>query len=705
MRVALRERTRQIQGNARLQVGGQQYVILIGELSLWVALLMATWAGTVSFAGGALKRRDLVLSGERGIYATLVMVLLASIGLWTALFTHDFSIKYVASFSSANLPKIYTFTAFWAGQAGSMLFWALILASYSALAVFTNRNRNRELMPYVSGTLAVVLIFFLATLCLGANPFERLDWIPPDGRGMNPQLQNPGMAIHPPNLYLGYVGTTIPFAFAIAALVTRRLDAEWLTAIRKWTLVSWFFNTTGIVLGMWWAYVELGWGGYWAWDPVENASLLPWLVNTAFLHSIMVQEKRGMLRKWNVTLVVSTFLLSIFGTFITRSGVISSVHSFAQSPVGSWFAGFLILSIVVTAYLVTTRLKDLEAKASLESMVSREAAFLYNNVVLVGVAFSVLWGTLFPIITEAVRGEKITVGPPFFNTVNIPLGLTLLLLTGIGPLIAWRRASIANLQRQFAVPAFAAVATGILLIVFGMRDFAATVAYIFAAFVAATVFQEFYKGTNARRRMYGEGLVPAFGRLVARNRRRYGGYIVHMGVVVVFAAVAGLAFKKEFDVTLKSGDTKEVVDPFGHRWKFVSQGLSQYDLLNRQVTALALDLSRDGKPAGVLTTEKRQHVDSRGAPTFEPSTEVGIRESWRQDVYVVLAGVRDEQTAEIRITFNPLVRWLWLGGGLMALGGIVVMWPQAERRRVQSGYAVAMPPVPIPAIERELAGV
>ena len=680
-------------------------MILIGELSLWVALLMATWAATVSFAGGALKRRDLTVSGERAIYATLTMIVLASAGLWTALFTHDFSIKYVASFSSANLPKVYTFTAFWAGQAGSLLFWALILAIYSSIAVYNNRAKNRELMPYVSGTLAVVMIFFLATLCLGANPFERLDWIPPDGRGMNPQLQNPGMAIHPPNLYLGYVGTTIPFAFAIAALITRRLDAEWLTAIRKWTLISWFFNTTGIVLGMWWAYVELGWGGYWAWDPVENASLLPWLVNTAFLHSIMVQEKRGMLRKWNVTLVVSTFLLSIFGTFITRSGIISSVHSFAQSPVGSWFAGFLVLSIIVTAYLVGTRLNDLEAKANLESMVSREAAFLYNNVVLVGIAFSVLWGTLFPIITEAVRGEKITVGPPFFNTVNIPLGLTLLLLTGIGPLIAWRRASLGNLQRQFATPALAGLTVGFVLFIFGMRDFTAILAYTFAGFVAMTVIQEFYKGVGARRRMYGEALVPAFGRLVSRNRRRYGGYIVHMGIVIVFAGFAGLAFKKEADVTLRDGDAKELVDPFGHKWRFVSQGISRYDLLNRQVTALALELSRDGKRAGVLTTEKRQHVDSRGAPTFEPSTEVGIRESWRQDVYVVLAGVGENETAEIRITFNPLVRWVWLGGGLMALGGLIVMWPHAERKRVQSGYAVSMPPVEMPAIERELAGV
>ncbi len=445
-------------------------MILVGELSLWVALLMAVWTATVSFAGGSLRRADLVASGERGAYATWAMVVLASLGLWTALITHDFSLKYVASFTSANLPTVYTITAFWGGQAGSMLFWTLILTSYTAIAVFTNRSRNRELMPYVTGTLALIAIFFLATLCLGANPYERLDWLPPDGRGMNPQLQNPGMAIHPPNLYLGYVGTAIPFAFAMAALITRRLDAEWLVAVRKWALLSWFFNTTGIILGMWWAYVELGWGGYWAWDPVENASLLPWLTTTAFLHSVMVQEKRGMLRKWNVTLVICSFLLSILGTFITRSGVISSVHSFAQSPVGNWFAGFLGVAIIASVYLVTTRLKDLTANAELESMVSREAAFLYNNVVLVGIAFSVLWGTLFPIISEAVRGTKITVGPPFFNAVNIPLGLLLLFLTGVGPLIAWRRASVSNLKRQFAFPTAAGVITAALLLAAGMRS-------------------------------------------------------------------------------------------------------------------------------------------------------------------------------------------------------------------------------------------
>src|SRR5687767_8274987 len=506
---------------------------------------MAAWAATVSFAGGTLARRDLVASGERAIYATLAMVVLASVGLWTALFSHDLSIKYVASFTSVNLPKAYLFTAFWAGQAGSLLFWCLILAIYASIAVYSNRARNRALMPYVSGTLAVVLIFFLATMCLGANPFERLDWLPLDGRGMNPQLQNPGMAIHPPMLYLGYVATTIPFGFAIAALITRRLDTEWLAAVRRWSLLSWSFLTIGIVLGMWWAYVELGWGGYWAWDPVENASFLPWLTGTAFLHSIMIQEKRGMLRKWNVTLVVVTFLLSILGTFITRSGIIESVHSFAQSPVGGWFATFLLVATAGTAYLVATRLQDLEAKAELESMVSREAAFLYNNLLFVGIAFSVLWGTLFPILSEWVRGSKITVGPPFFNAVNVPLGLLLLALTGVGPLIAWRKASVSNLRRQFLGPVVAGLVLTALLFALGMRNGYALVSYFLAAFVGATIVQEFAKGIGARRTIHGESFPVAFVRLVARNRRRYGGYIVHAGIVMLFAAFAGMAFRKE----------------------------------------------------------------------------------------------------------------------------------------------------------------
>jgi cytochrome c-type biogenesis protein CcmF len=674
-------------------------MILLGELSLWVALLMAAWGTTVSFSGGVLRRANLVASGERAIYATFAFVLVAALGLWTALFQSDFSIKYVASFTSSNLPRPYKFAALWAGQAGSLLFWALILTLYAAIATFANRARNRELMPYVTGTLSAVTLFFLLVTCLGSNPFERLDWLPPDGRGMNPQLQNPGMAIHPPNLYLGYVATTVPFAFAVAALFTRKLDAGWLGAVRRWALVSWFFLTVGITLGMWWAYVELGWGGYWAWDPVENASFLPWLTGTAFLHSIMVQEKRGMLRKWNVTLVVATFLLSILGTFITRSGVISSVHSFAQSSVGYWSAGFLVALMAATAYLVATRLADLRAQAQLESMVSREASFLFNNLVLVGIAFSVLWGTLFPILSEAVRGEKITVGPPFFNQVNIPLGLLLLALTGIGPLIAWRRASTANLKRQFTMPLLGGLAVGVCLVALGMRDVWALIAFTLAGFVMTTILQEFAKGIGARRKMHGENPALALIRLVSRNRRRYGGYIVHVGIVVLFAAFAGLAFKKDYDVTLQPGQAYAATDPYGHQWRFVSQGVSRFEQLNRQVTAIALDVSRDGRRMPLIRSEKRQHVDSRGVPTFEPSTEVGIQSSLRQDVYVVLAGVNEDETAELRITFNPLTWWVWYGGIIMALGGLIVMWPQAERRRVQGGYVTTLAPEPEPAAE------
>jgi cytochrome c-type biogenesis protein CcmF len=678
-------------------------VILIGELSLWVALLMAAWSMTVSYAGGALRRNDLVSSGVRGLYATFAMILLASVGLWTALLTKDFSLEYVASHISANMPAVYIFTAFWSGQAGSMLFWALILSMYGTIAIATSRSRNRELVPWATGTISAILLFFVATTCFKANPFVRLDFLPVDGRGMNPQLQNPGMAIHPPNLYLGYVATAIPFAFAIAALFSRRLDAEWLGVVRRWTLLSWFFLTIGIILGMWWAYVELGWGGYWAWDPVENSSFLPWLTNTAFLHSIMIQEKRGMLRKWNVVLVVVSFLLAIFGTFITRSGVIESVHSFAQSPVGTWFATFFFLATGITIYLVGTRLQDLEAKVELESMVSREAAFLYNNLVLVGIAFAVLWGTVFPILSEWATGNKITVGPPFFNTVNVPLGLLLLALTGIGPLIAWRRASVSNLKRQFAAPAAFGVVVAVTLFALGMHAVYALVAYALCGFVTGTIVQEFYKGVRARQTIHEESLIPAFVHLVGRNRRRYGGYIVHAGIVMLFAAFAGLAFKTENDVTLKTGETFDVRDPYGHQWRFISQGVSTSNRPDRDVIAVGLEMFRDGKRLGIITSEKRQYLDSQHQTLFQPITQVGIRSTAQLDTYVVLAGVRGNDVAELRVTFNPLVVWVWIGGFVMMIGGLIVMWPQAERRPAQAGYAAT---IRTPRAEAELpAGV
>lgn len=397
-----------------------------------------------------------------------------------------------------------------------------------------------------------------------------------------------------------------------------------------------------------------------------------------------------MLRKWNVTLVVATFLLAVFGTFITRSGIIQSVHSFAQSNIGAWFAWFLVLCFVASAVLVSRRLKDLESTAQLEAMISREAAFLYNNLVLVGIAFSVLWGTLFPILSEAVRGTKITVGESFFNSVNVPLGLLLLALTGIGPLIAWRRASVSNIRRQFAGPAAFGLMVGASLLALGVRGLSPVMAWTLCAFVAGTIFQEFYKGVGARRRMYGENPVSALLRLIARNRRRYGGYIVHAGIVMIFAAFAGNAFKSEHDVTLRSGESFTTKDPYGREWTFTSEGISNFKTLNRVVEAVALRPEMGGRTFPVLTSEKRQHFDTQNRPQFQPSTEVDILYSLRQDVYLVLAGTVGDR-AEMRITFNPLVVWVWYGGMLMALGGLIVMWPQAERRR-QSGYVTELVP-------------
>jgi cytochrome c-type biogenesis protein CcmF len=669
---------------------------LLGQFSLWVALLVGLWCVAIGFAGRWRDRPELAASVTRAVYVVFGALVVASISLWKGLVTHDFNIEYVAAYTSRNLPPYYIFSAFWAGQKGSLLFWAVVLSLFASLAQLLTPRRYAHLMPYVAGVTSTVVAFFVCVMLFGSNPFERLPYTPADGRGLNPQLQNVGMVIHPPMLYLGYISITIPFAFAIAALLSRRLDTGWIQAIRKWTLVSWLFLSIGITLGMWWAYVELGWGGYWAWDPVENASFLPWLTMTAFLHSVMIQEKRGMLKRWNLGLIVGTFLLSIFGTFITRSGVIASVHSFTQSNVGYFFLAFLTLAAVLSFTLLYTRWPELEAEVQLESMVSREAAFLFNNLLLVGIAFSVLWGTLFPILSEAVRGTKITVGPPFFNRVNVPLGLLLLALTGIGPLIAWRKASTANLRRQFVAPGAAAVLGLVGMLTAGVRDFYATMAITLAAFVAGTVAQEFYRGVRARRRMHHESVPVAFFRLIERNRRRYGGYIVHVGVLIYFVAFAGMAFKVQREATLKPGESIELTSPFGHTYRFTHVGISQYEALNRVVSAATVQVAIDGRPAGLLTSEKRQHVDSFKRPTFEPSTEVGIRSGLREDLYLVFAGaVNGTEEAVYRFNINPLVWWVWFGGFVLAFGGIVTMWPgggpvMTPSRQTQSGYGVSL---------------
>ncbi|MBA3659738.1 MAG: heme lyase CcmF/NrfE family subunit [Gemmatimonadales bacterium] len=668
---------------------------LLGQFALWASLLLGLWTVALSFSGRWRARPELAVTITRSVYAIFGCLVVASISLWKGLISHDFNMEYVWAYTARNLPSYFIVSAFWAGQKGSLLFWAVVLSLFGALAQLLTSRRYAPLMPYVAGVTSAVVAFFTSVMIFAADPFERLPFTPADGRGLNPQLQNVGMIIHPPMLYLGYISITIPFAFAVAALLSRRLDTGWIHAIRKWTLVSWLFLSIGITLGMWWAYVELGWGGYWAWDPVENASFLPWLTMTAFLHSVMIQEKRGMLKRWNLGLIVGTFLLSIFGTFITRSGVIASVHSFTQSNVGYFFLGFLLVAGILAFTLLYTRWPELEADVRLESVLSREAAFLFNNLLLVGIAFSVLWGTLFPILSELVRGSKITVGAPFFNRVNIPLGLLLLGLTGIGPLIAWRKASAANLRRQFIAPLASGAVVLVGLLAAGVRDFYAIMAIALGGFVLGTITQEFWRGTRARRRMHGESLPLAFVRLTGRNRRRYGGYLVHLGILIYFVAFAGMAFKVEEEATLKPGESVMLRSPFGHTYRFTHVGISQYEALNRFVSAATVEVQKDGRPAGVMTSEKRQHIDSFKRPTFEPSTEVGIRSNLQEDIYIVFAGsVNGTEEAVYRFNINPLVWWVWAGGFVLALGGIITMWPGGgpvlSPRRVQAGYEVAL---------------
>jgi len=679
---------------------------VLGQLALWLALLIGAWGTFVGFYGGLRQRPELIESSRRATYALCGVLLVASLALIVALVKHDFNVAYVASYTSRNLPTVYILSAFYGGQAGSMLFWAVVLAIFGALAQLLTSRKYDYLLPYVAGVTSAVALFFVATTLFAANPFERLPFTPADGNGLNPQLQNPGMVIHPPMLYLGYISITIPFAFAVAALVSKRLDVGWLHAIRKWTIVSWLFLSIGITLGMWWAYVELGWGGYWAWDPVENASFLPWLTMTAFLHSVMIQEKRGMLKKWNMVLIALSFFLSIFGTFITRSGIISSVHSFAQSPVGWWFLAFLVAIMAVTGWLIWARAPMLKSEAHLESMVSREASFLFNNLLLVGIAFSVFWGTMFPKLSELFRGTQVTVGPPFFNQVNIPIGLGLLALTGIGPLIAWRKASLGNLRRQFAAPVTAGLVAGVLLVALGVRHFYATLTVALAVFVTTTILQEFIRGVGARHRLHGEGYLEAFARLVGRNRRRYGGYVVHLAIVTYFVAFAGSAFNANLEASLKPGESVNLASPWGYDYTFTHIGVSQYDELNRLVSAATVEVARDGERVGIMKSEKRQHFTcaqpispcprNLRQQSFEPSTEAGIRSDLREDIYIVYAGsVEGTEETYYKFTLNPLVWWLWFGGFVLVIGGVITLWPgttvrTTRRGETQGGYAAQL---------------
>ncbi len=660
----------------------------LGEFALWIALPMAFWGMVMGFVGGKQERGDLVLSGERSVYIVFALLVVASLGVVNAFLTDQFQYWYVAGYSNRELDTYYKLSGLWAGQRGSLLFWAVLLAFFSAVTVFLNRRRNREFMPYVVGVLQGILGFFLVVLLFaGVNPFEQLGFMPADGQGLNPQLQNYWMTIHPPVLYLGFTAFAVPFAFAMAALFNGRLDSRWIVVTRRWTLLSWFFLTNGIIFGMRWAYEELGWGGYWFWDPVENASLLPWLTATAFVHSIMIQENRGMLKIWNMSLVLLTFLLTIFATFLTRSGLIESVHSFAQNTsIALIFLAFMGSIFVAAVVLILYRMPRLKSENQIESFLSREAAFLLNNLVLLGAAFAILWGTMFPLVSEAFTGEQISVGPPFFNRVNVPIGLVLLALTGIGPVIAWRRASGRNLRRNFLLPTLVGLGVVIFFLSRGVRDGWALATFGISAFVLFIILVEFYKGTRARARIEGEGIMAALVHLVSRNRRRWGGYIVHAGVVMIFTAFAGSAFDVEVREALEPGDAVTVASPFGHTYSLTYEGISSSREANFDRWVALLSVEREGERIGAMTSERRFYRVNR-----QMVTEVGIRSTPLEDLYVILADVEDfegivandpdAQRIMAEVQVNPLVGWIWYGGVIITIGALIALWPATEVRR------------------------
>ncbi len=656
-----------------------------GAIALGFALLAAIYAAVISSLGGWRQRASWVHSAERAVYAVFGLVSIAMVVMLYALMTHDFSIQYVSRVSNRAMPMFYTIASLWGGQEGSLMLWLWLLTLYSALAVRQNQHSNREFIPYVIPTLMVTSLLFIAMLVFSEDPFARLPQTPIDGQGLNPLLQNPLMVIHPPNLYLGFVGYAVPFALAIGALVSGRLDSQWIRSVRRWTIVAWLFNTVGVILGGQWAYVELGWGGYWAWDPVENASLMPWLTATAFLHSIMIQEKKGMLKVWNMSLVILTYALSIFGTFLTRSGIVSSVHAFAESNIGGYFLIYLGVIIAVSVGLVIKRLPQLQSDHRLESTLSRESSFLFNNLFLVGMMFAVLWGTMFPILSEAIRGVKISVAAPFFNQVNVPLGLALLFLAGVCPLIAWRKASTRNLIRNFLYPLTWSFVVTAVLYAMGVRHVVALIALSICGFVLGTVVLEFYRGTRVRYASRGGSILWALTSLVQRNRRRYGGYIVHLGVVLAFVGITGSsAYQIEQDVVLRPGERADV-----------GQFTLQYDRLVRSVLptheafVATVRVFRADKLLTTLKPEKRLYFAQN-----QPTTEVALRTSLLEDLYVILAGFEPSRIATFKVFVNPLVAWLWLGGLVMVIGTIIAIWPERRaphlaRRRADAADVVA----------------
>jgi cytochrome c-type biogenesis protein CcmF len=639
----------------------------LGSLAILLAFCVAIYATFACVVGRVKHKPFLTVSGERAVYSIWVLITLASAILVHALMTGDFRFSYVAEHSNRTMPILYKFAAWWGGQEGSLLFWSWLLSTYAAVVVFTNRRRHRDFMPWVIAILTTIQAFFLLLNNFIANPFQmlatdKLIIAVPDGNGLSPLLQYPAMAIHPPMLYLGYVGFAVPFAFAIGSLITRQPGEGWIHTTRRWTLVTWLFQSTGIMLGAAWAYHVLGWGGYWAWDPVENASLLPWLSGTAFLHSVMMQEKKGMMKVWNIVLVSCTFFLCILGTFLTRSGVVQSVHAFARSEIGKYFVTFLAIGIAATVWLILDRLEYLKSESQLESVISRESSFLFNNLILLASCFAVLWGTLFPVISEAVSGDKISLDADWYNRLMVPIGLFLLFLTGVGPLFAWRRTSVDSLRRNFQWPGIASLVLVGALVAAGVRHFYALISFGFCLFVALTVIIEFYKGGRSISAKDHTNLLRSMVELTHRNTRRYGGYLVHMGIVLMFIGFTGHAFNQNEVKELNKGDTMKVG---AYTLKMVD--LQQGENPNYQWHRATMQVSKNGQDLGTLEPEKRFYIASR-----QGTSEVGIRQRPNEDLYLNFGGMSDDnQRAVIQAYVFPLVSWIWVGG-LVLIGGTFI---------------------------------
>jgi len=630
-----------------------------------VALVLALYGGVVAAVGARTGRAALVESAQHAALGVFTLVTACFALLAYAFLTFDFSIRYVASNTNLGTPFYYRITGVWGALEGSIILWAWMLALYTLILIVRHREGARELYPWALATMLGILAFFLLVMSVAAPPFQRQLPVPANGRGLNPLLEDTGMITHPVALYLGFTGFTVPFAFAMAALATGRVGDTWLVLTRRWTIVAWYFLSLGLLIGGWWSYHVLGWGGYWAWDPVENAAFMPWLTGTAFLHSVMIQERRRMLKLWNIVLVILTFGLTLFGTFLTRSGVIASVHAFTQGSIGMLFLGFLALVMLTALGLVAWRWDALRSQGNLDAVVSRESAFLLNNVLLVAAAFTVFFGTVFPLLSEAVRGVKVSVGAPFFNQVNVPLFLSLIFLMGVGPLIAWRRASLENLKRNFLWPVVLGIVAAAIVFALGVRSALAALTFATTVFVAATIAVDVVRATRARLRV-GERLLPAVGGLLRRHNRRYGGFVVHLGILIIALGVTGShAWSVQTETTLKRGESTELA---GYRLRF--EGLSAAEESNHFKVVGAFTVT-NGRALGTLQPAKKFYPQEQA-----PIAYVDYRLGLKEDIYVVLGDfARDGSQATIKVQVNRLVSWIWIGGVVLTLGALLAILP------------------------------